>query len=270
MDSYRQKISIKFFQKEHAGNWAANTNYALSLASGDYACILHQDDVWLEERLKVIKGLIEKHPETNLFLNPSWFIDAKGNRLGLWKCPLPEYPASISAELMTERLLIQNFISIVAPVFKKGMALKVGGLDEKLWFTPDWDFWLKYAALGKIMYYPKPLSAFRIHPGSQAIVSSKDIADHSRQLRVVFERYLQQGVIPEDVKKKIRKVAGFSLEIDSALAGLIHGHWVNIFRLVLAFIALGPSGWHRYFRDSRIMERVFARIGLLRKKNIDG
>ncbi len=193
VNSYKEKIPIKFFQKEHAGNWAANTNYALSAATGDYACILHQDDLWLEGRSRVIKGLIEKHPETNLFLNPSWFIDEKGKRLGLWRCPLPAYPAVINAELMIERLLIQNFVSIVAPVFKREPALKAGGLDEKLWLTPDWDFWLKLAASGKIMYYPDPLSAFRVHRISQTIISSKDIIDYSGQLKIVLERHLQGG-----------------------------------------------------------------------------
>lgn len=261
VESYKDKIPIRFFQKEHTGNWAANTNHALSSASGDYACILHQDDLWLEGRLKVIKGLIEKRPETTLFLNPSWFIDAKGKRLGLWRCPLPAYPAVISAELMTERLLIQNFISIVAPVFKRETAVKIGGLDEKLWFTSDWDFWLKLAALGKIMYYPKPLSAFRIHPRSQTIVSSKNIEDHSMQLKLVLERHLQRGVVPEHVKKKIIRVAEFSVEIDTAFAALIHGKQTNICRLFFSFIALGLSGWYRYFRDSRVIERASVRMG---------
>ena len=54
-----------------------------------------------------------------------------------------------SQRVVVERLLVQNFISMPAPLFSREAAIRVGGLDEDLWYTADWDFWLKLAAVGQ-------------------------------------------------------------------------------------------------------------------------
>ena len=49
--AYKDRLPIKVLQRERQGNWVANTNYALSLAIGEYVCFLHQDDHWVKDRL---------------------------------------------------------------------------------------------------------------------------------------------------------------------------------------------------------------------------
>src|ERR1043165_4802562 len=176
---------MRVFKRERSTNWVIKTNYALSFARGRYACFLHHDDLWLKERLKIMKALTEQFPQATLFLHPSYFIDNKGNRLGLWRCPLPAAPSIIKADLMMERLLVQNFISILGAVFKREAALQVGGMDESLWYTADWDFWLKIAAQGETLYWPKPLSEYRIHLGSQTSMRSSHTEDFQNQLECV-------------------------------------------------------------------------------------
>ncbi len=260
LKSYQDRLPIKLFQRERIGNWVTNTNYALFHASADYVCFLHQDDLWLEDRLKIMKSIIEQYPDVNLFLHASQFIDRKESYLGLWQCPLPKNSLIVDPNMMIERLLIQNFISIPAPIFKREVALSVGGLDENLWYTADWDFWLKIAAVGKTMYYPQALAAFRVHPSSQTVLRSSSIKDFKGQLRIVVQKYLDNWKIPEIEKKSIRKVALFSVNLNTNLAAKIHGKKINLFNLCFSFLVLGPLGWHRYLRDSRIWERVYARI----------
>ena len=260
LNSYTEKLPIRLIRLQRKGNWVANTNYALSIASADYVCFLHQDDLWLRDRLKVMKGLIEQYPKINLFLHDSQFINNQGNYLGLWRCPLPKYPLIIDANVMIERLLTQNFISIPAPIFKREVALKVGGLDEKLWYTADWDFWLKIAATGKTMYYPKTLSAFRVHPSSQTVLRSSNIQDFKNQFKIVVQKYMGIFEIPKRAKNNIWKVVFFSIELNTSLAAKIHGNNINYVKLCYLFFVLGPLGWHRYLRYSRIRERISARV----------
>jgi glycosyltransferase involved in cell wall biosynthesis len=260
LGSYKDKLPLKIVQRERQGNWVANTNYALSLASAEYVCFLHQDDLWLKDRLATIKNLIERYPTANLFLHPSQFVDPKDNYLGLWQCPLPVYPSIINANTMIERLLVQNFISIPAPIFKREIALKVGGLDEKLWYTADWDFWLKIAFFGEIIYYSKPLSAFRLHPNSQTVRRSSYLQDFHQQLEIVAQKYLEQWQTSKQLKRQIRKIARFSIDVNTTLAGMVHGKKANLFKLLYAFFALGALGGYKYLRDSRIWERVYARL----------
>ena len=260
LDKYKAKFPIHLIKKNTPKNWTTSTNLAIKLARGDYICFLHQDDIWYAKRLTQLKQVTEHFPEVVLILHPSYYINSMGKNLGLWRCPLPIYPKPISPALMIERLLIQNFISIPSPIFKREVALQVEGLDEKLWYTADWDFWLKIASCGNTIYLPKPLSGFRIHSSSQTIVHSSEVKDFRSQLEIIVDRYLPLWEAPEQLKHRVRKVADFSIDLNTALASTIHGKKNNVIPLILSFMRLGPSGWYRYVRDSRIWERVLARL----------
>lgn len=259
LETYKKKLPMIILQRERRGNWVANTNYALTLAKGDYVCFLHQDDLWYKNRLRIMKDVIKDYPKVDFFLHSSIFIDSNSKSLGLWKCPLPAFPETIKSSLMMEKLLIQNFISIPAPIFKRVTALKAGGLDETLWYTADWDLWLKICAGGNSLYYPEPLSGFRVHSNSQTIVRSSYLQDFRNQLESVVNRYLLIWDAPESKKKEVRKISFFSIKVNASLAGSVHKKNINLFGLFVAFFLLGPKGWHHYLNNSRIWERVFAR-----------
>jgi glycosyltransferase involved in cell wall biosynthesis len=256
---YQNYMNLAVYQKEQR-NWVANTNYALGFAHGKYICFLHQDDFWLKQRLTIIKSLIAAHPDVGLILHPVIFVDQRGRFAGLWRCPLPCFPSIISSHILIEKLLVQNFIAISAPVFRRDMAIAVGGMDEKLWYTADWDFWLKLAALGPAIYYPKPLSAFRIHFGSQTIRRSASLREFREQLEIVFQRNFVIWTGDPRRKRKIQRVAIFSIEVNTALAGLVHRKPINIAKLLLHFLSLRPDEWILYLRYSRVFERIFARL----------
>lgn len=260
LNTYQKKLPITISQKAREDNWVVKTNYALSIATGEYVCFLHHDDFWLKDRLKIMKGLIRQFPDVTLFLHPSYFIDVQGNNVGRWTCPLPHYPKIINSNYILERLLIQNFISILGPIIKREAALKVGGLEESLWYTADWDFWLKIAAYGDAIYYPKPLSGFRIHPSSQTIVRSSHNLGFQEQLESVAIKHLSNWEAPEHIKKEVKKIIFFSNRVNSTLAGTLHGEKHDYWGLIFSFLLLGPAGWFRYLRDSRIWERTVARL----------
>jgi glycosyltransferase involved in cell wall biosynthesis len=258
--SFSDRLHLAIIEREHAGNWVANSNFGLSLARGKYASFLHQDDIWVEGRLRVLRPLIRNNPLVTMLLHPSWLIDLRGNRVGLWRCPLPCESGGLDSGLVVERLLIQNFVSMPAPLFSREAALGIGGMDENLWYTADWDLWLKLAAAGKVLYTPEPLSAFRIHPFSQTVRRSIQSDDFRRQLEIVLERHLETHKSRIIGKRTVRRAAYFSLEVNIALATRINGQAGSLLGLLPQFFALGPSGWCVYLRDSRIIERVTSRI----------
>lgn len=260
LNSYLDKLPIKIIQGDRKGNWVANTNYALSMATAKYICFLHQDDIWLRERLHTMKKLIDKYPDVNFFLHPSLFIDHVGNVLGKWNCPLPACPILIPPNMMIERLLIQNFISIPAPIFKREVAINLQGLDERLWYTADWDFWLKISTNGSTLYCPKPLSAFRVHSNSQTVMRSSYLMELQEQMEIVVERHWEQWQAPPYIRNKIKRIARFSIQVNTVLAGIFHGHKLNVLKLLSTFLGLGFRGCYQYLQCSRIWERVSARL----------
>ena len=253
IEDYRDRLNIQLITKARAGNWVANTNYGLTVAKGEYACFLHQDDLWLEGRLEKIAQAIAAYPQASLYLHDSVFINDSDKPLGWWRCPLT--PKVVPAEEMIEKLLVQNFIAIPSPVFKREAALDVGGLNEELWYTADWDFWLKLAAMGDTCYIAKPLAAFRVHGDSQTIRRSSSVAEFRQQMRLVVDKHLLTRS-----SKEVAKVAFFSTEVNTTLAAMVHGKSPNLVKLATDFMLLGPMGWRRYWQDSRISDRVSARL----------
>ncbi len=260
LGSYRDRLNLTILDLPRVGNWVKNTNLALERAGGEFSCLLHQDDVWLPGRLRAIKNAVAGNPSVDLFLHPSWFIDSQGRRLGPWRCPLPKAPAVLDAETILPRLLVQNFLAIPAPVFRTAKAREIGGLDEALWYTADWDFWLKLATAGQTVCLPERLSAYRVHPEAQTNRRSIDIPDFQDQQDTVLKRHLPALDMYAAVSRRVRHSAELSIAVNVTLASRRHGINPSWGPLAAAAFRAGPLGVWRYLRDSRIRERVSARL----------
>jgi hypothetical protein len=55
-----------------------------------------------------------------------------------------------------------------------------------------------------------------------------------------------------------------SIAVNSALAAASRGESVKYSTVLLQLLALGPLGWQRYLRDSRIVQRVQSRLKVQR------
>ncbi len=254
---FSERLPMKIVGRPHCGNWVANTNFGFSLASGEYLGILHQDDCWLPGRLTALAQVTRRRPSAALVVHPVWFIDGRGRRLGLWRCPLPTQRGALPAALVVPRLLVQNFIAMPAPVFRSEAFRAVGGMDEDLWYTADWDLWLKLASYGGTLYCPTPLACFRIHGASQTVRRSCAADTFRGQLQSVLRRHRANLGSPG-----LARVAQFSADVNVALAKRFHGGGRPSVGLLLRGICLGPTGLLWYIRNSRIAERVTARMRL--------
>lgn len=266
---FGRRLPIRVLSSERTGNWVTNTNRALSEASGRYIGFLHQDDAWLPGRVTALKSLVMKHPGAAMALHPVWFIDASGWRLGKWRCPLPEDGKPLPPACVVERLLVQNFVALPAPVVNRRLAREVGGLDERLWYSADWDFWLKIAARGETLYSPLLLACFRVHGRSQTVAAAARPAEMRRQLEEVLHRH-SGAAEGATVAPSALRAANLSIDLNCVLGGRGRG-WPRVLRRASA---LSRSEWHRFLRDSRLGERLGARIvGLLgtsRGPRLDG
>lgn len=259
--SYAGRIPLQIFEPGRLGNWVAMTNRALSVAQGDYACFLHQDDVWLPNRSSTLRRLVEAHAGATLVVHASWYIDSRGRRLGFFRPAIPPGRVDPPLELVVERLLVQNFIAIPSALFHRETAARLGGMDEQLWYTADWDLWLKMAAAGRTLYTPQALAACRLHPLSQTVLRSQDCGEFRRQLDVVLERHLAAWKARHRGSPcPVEPAARFSIEMNTALAALANRQQPPLLRLAIGGLRLGPAGGWRYFHDSRIAERLVARI----------
>jgi hypothetical protein len=254
---YADRLSLELVARTDLSDWRTKTNFGVERARAQHVCTLHQDDLWLPGRITAVREWIRSGPEAAMHLAPTAIIDCDGKTLGTWRCPLPANGAAPSP-MVLERLLVQNFVAIPSPVFRRDAWLACGGLDLELWYTADWDMWLKLAAYGPVHYHDQVTAAFRVHGSSLTMTGSGDPAEFEDQMRIVLDRHLERH--PECRTAAVARVAQASIKINVALAAASAGSVGGFTKALAQILGLGPSGLHRYLRDSRLIDRVLPRL----------
>jgi hypothetical protein len=214
-------------------------------------CTLHQDDLWLAGRAQRLRALIARHDDAALIFGPARLIDPAGRDMGGWH---PPFGAGVIPQpSFRERLLVQNTLAMPAPVFTRAAYLAAGGLDEALWYTPDWELWLKLGDQGQVVFDPQPTSAFRIHPAAQTMTRSRE--ELAAQLQLVLARHLPPTA-------STARLSHASVAINIALAEAAAGDRLATWRALSSLCGLGPLGALRYLRYSRLAERLWPRLRL--------
>jgi glycosyltransferase involved in cell wall biosynthesis len=253
--AYGDRLALRIHERPDLPMWHEKTNAFTALASAPYVCWLHQDDIWLPGRVAAMRGWIAAAPQAALHLAPSAIVDRKGRTRGVWRCPLPA--GEVDPALLTRRLLVQNFVAAPAPLIRRECWLACGGLDESLWYTADWDVWLKLAGVGPVWYHDCVTTGFRVHGGSQTMTGSRRAADFTDQMRIVLERHLPRL---RGESAGVERAARASIAVNTALAAAAAGDPRHLIRAAAQLAKLGPIGIGRYLRDSRIMDRVAPRV----------
>jgi hypothetical protein len=231
--------------REDLDNWHRKTNFGVQLAHSPHVCLLSVDDVWLPGRAATVRAWIEEAPSAALHLAPTAIIDRRGRELGIWRCPLP-LSQELSFDAVAERLLVQNSIASPTPVFRRDAWTASGGLDESLWYTADWDIWLKLCAAG-----------FRIHGGSLTMMGSRNSAELEQQMRTVLERYLPRL---KARSQNLERAARASIAVNIALAAAAAGNPRGLWGALGSVLRLRPAALRRFLRDTRLLERVAPRV----------
>jgi glycosyltransferase involved in cell wall biosynthesis len=261
VDSFSDQLPIRAHRRSDLQSWTAKTNFGVEEARGDRICMLHVDDLWLPNRCVEIKKWLSSQSDGVMHLHPSYIIDDSGRRLGLWRCPLPAGDFPVPRHMLIERLLVQNFIGIPSPTIRRDAYLRVGGLDNALWYTADWDLYLKLAAIGSVYYHSIPLACFRVHKHSLTILGSRNSVDFRNQHQMIVDRHADK--LSPEARAEILPIAAASFDSNTALAAALAGSFTQLGKVLVSILRLGPRGIRRYFYYSRIVERVFSRLRAL-------
>lgn len=251
IDPHRARLPIDYEYWPDVASWTRKTNLGVEAAKSEHVCTLHQDDIWLKERVNLAQRMIAKHPDAALYLTAASIIDGASNTLGVWTPPLET--AVQKPGVYRDRLLVQNSIAMPAPIWKRDAYLASGGLDDTLWYTPDWDLWLKLADYGPVVYEPEPTAAFRIHGSS--LTMTGDRGEMERELNTVLARYASEDT-------GMRALAWASAKVNTKLAEASTGALSAALGALTNIARLGPIGAVRYLHYSRLAQRVMPRLRL--------
>lgn len=157
-------------------NWACARRYDNKDAA--YVNWLMDDDLFLPDKIEVMMDCFFAHPDLGLVTSYRELIDADGNKL-------PDIPATrpiaqeltkFSGETIGANILVHltNFVGepTTALLKKKfmldGHDLGFSGREGK-YLTSDFPTWLCMLSQSNMMYFPRPLSKFRMHGGNEQL-----------------------------------------------------------------------------------------------------
>jgi len=255
---FEDRLDLRIIDPGATDGCMPKMNLGVELASAEHISWLCQDDVWFPNRAATIRNWIAENPDTVLHLAPSAIIDRNDRRLGTWRCPLKNGSRPLDPSYLTERLLVQNFIAVPSPIVRRDAWLACGGLDTTLWYTGDWDLWLKLSRIGDVMYHNEVTAGFRVHGASATVTGSHNLADFAEQQRRVVNKYIE--AVPVARRPRMRRLSDASISINTALAAGANGQRGAIFDAMRAIAALGPINAARYLHRSRLTERVLPRL----------
>ena len=259
---YQDRLDITIISAPQNKNWMQNTTLAVENTRAQLVTMLHQDDIWLPGRTKVLGQMFKAFPNAGLWVHPSDYIDDQGKKVGRIGPPFGKVAREVSSQEALESLLVQNTISLPAVMFRKQDYQSYGGLDEMLWHTADWDFWLSVLTEASLAWHPRPLTGYRVHAGAITVHGTKDLRDYKEQLTIPFDRHIS-GLRPPKTDQ-VRKLYQASVAVNLSLAKGLHGPKSAIFGGVWQVIRLGPLYWSQFLRRTQLFQRVSSRLKLLR------
>jgi glycosyltransferase involved in cell wall biosynthesis len=154
---YLQKDKrIIFFENKNKLGFPASLNLGMKMAKGEYIARIDDDDIWFDFRkLRKQIEFFEKNKEYGVVGGGAIVIDEKGRELYCFLEPETD-------EEIRNYILFRNPFLHSSVVFKKEIAKKAGGYNEKVPGSCDYDLWLRMGRFVKFYNLPDYLIKFRL------------------------------------------------------------------------------------------------------------
>jgi glycosyltransferase involved in cell wall biosynthesis len=141
-----QDPRIRYIYQENRGLPAA-WNAGTAAAGGRYIARLDADDLALPHRLASQIDMLEAHPELSVVGSGYVFMDEQGQRIASRSYSWQPYP-----NLNDLRTWLFNCPFMPsATMFRRSAWEELGGADESLVSTDDWNFWMRLVLAGHRM-----------------------------------------------------------------------------------------------------------------------
>ena len=157
-----------------AENWTRARSY--NNPNATYVNWLMDDDLFMPDKIALMMDAFFAHPDLSLVTSYRECIDADGHKLPDIPAtePIAQEVTKFSGETIGANILtyLINFVGEPTTALLKkefllnGHNLGFSGKEGK-YLTSDFPTWLRLLSQGNMMYFPTPLSKFRIHDGNE-------------------------------------------------------------------------------------------------------
>jgi glycosyltransferase involved in cell wall biosynthesis len=188
-------------------------NKGFSRATGDILAWLNSDDIYFPGAVSEAVSILKSHSEVGMVYGDADLIDDSGTTIGQFGSKQTSY-----------RQMLRGSVHIpqATTFFRADVWRQVGPLDLSLFFSFDYDLWVRIAKVSQILYVPKCWAKFRIHGAGKTIIN--DDRCYPDMLRVLereggswlswlrlrmYARKLLYSWMPWKFRLRLRKILTF-------------------------------------------------------------
>lgn len=150
-------------------------NKGVRMARGELVAWINSDDYYASPHAVArLLEAFEAEREVDIVFGNGTRVDVEGREIGAYRAR----PVRGVAEIVTHPA---SFVLQPALVFRRQLFLDVGGVDESLHYTMDYELWIRmFAAARRVRYVPDVIACARYHS------DAKSIAAMGKQIREVY------------------------------------------------------------------------------------
>lgn len=190
---------------------ADGLNKGFSHATGEILAWLNSDDLYHPEAVEEAVAFLRQNPQVGMVYGDANLIDDEGHFVGKFASRQTDY-----------RRMLRGSVHIpqATAFFRADLWRQVGPLDLTLFFSFDYDLWVKLAKVSEIRYLPRLWADFRIHNQGKTLVNDDRcypdmLRVHAREgggwvswMRLrMYARKLLYAWVPWRLRLRLRKVA---------------------------------------------------------------
>ena len=192
-----------------------NFNRCIELAKGRYVCVWHQDDVMMPQNIEKKIALLEANPQVGFVHSNVLMIDEQGKVLSEhWEPDSRRDYVCAGREFFIKMIEPgRNYVCCPSVLARRECYQTLGEFRSELYFTCDWEMWMRFSLYYDVGCLGAPLIRFRRHTGSESDRIEGTRSEIEQELlakRLVLADHGHR--VPDAAKLEERLTAGISRE----------------------------------------------------------
>jgi glycosyltransferase involved in cell wall biosynthesis len=189
LQSYTDRIQ---WETQKNSGQTPTINKGWRRATGQILAYLNSDDTYLHATVvSDAVRYLHSHPDVGVIYGRSVYTDATGKVLG-------EYNAQPFDYLDAVRYC-RNPIPQPSAFIRREVLDDVGFLDDQLYYSMDWDFWLRAGHKHRIEFVPELWSTYRLHENSKSVAG---LAKAGADVLRIYEKLFVVAEVPPELQRE--------------------------------------------------------------------
>jgi len=156
---------VHLLRLSHSGNPGVARNAAVAAARAPLLAFLDSDDLWMMNKLKRQVAELRINPQCGWSYTAFILVDGDGKPLeSERKRPWTPY----AGEIFTQTVRTTASIRVPSVLARTDLVREVGGFDEAIDCSEDYDLWMRLALRSPVCVVDEPLVRVRQHAGSDS------------------------------------------------------------------------------------------------------